>query len=155
MSDDGFSDPPPAPEGANMRAADLVGLFCLFRKTGEGMWPAKPAQEATADSPAKPAQEASPYVECDVWTFDRAGETGKGSGVRIGWWKAVKQLEDLDPGQFRGARPMTLPGSKAVELVTLEGDARKAAAKLVGEIRAAEAVESLGGDEVPDGEEAF
>lgn len=155
MSDEGFSDPPPAPEGgSNMRAADLVGLFCLFRPTGEGMWPAKEAKPATEDSPAQKAQEASRYIECDVWTFDRAGETGRGSGVRIGWWKAVAQLDAVTPGDFLGACPKTQPGSKAVELLTLEGDARKAAAKLVGEIRAAEAVGSLGG-EVEPGTEVF
>lgn len=156
MSDEGFTDPVPAPEGGGgLRAAELVGQFCLFRVTGEGMWDAKPAQEATADTPAKPAQEAKPYIECDVWTFDRAGQTGSGTGVRVSWWKAVEQLKAAGIGAFVAARPMTAPGSKAVELVTLEGDARKAATALVADIKTKEAADALGGEEVPEGEEAF
>jgi hypothetical protein len=117
-------DPPEPPEGgSSMRAKDLVNKVCLFRPTGFGEWP------ATDD------KKAQPYVECDVWVLDRAGILEEGTGVRVGWWKAVEQLRGAI-GQVVGAKPEQEQGSNAIHLLRLEGEARAVAAKVTAEIEA-------------------
>lgn len=125
MSD--FVDPPEAPEAqASMKAKDLKGQVCLFKPTAIGEWP---AQEASEGQKAKPAQ---PYVECDVWVLDRAGIVDEGTGVRVGWWRAVEQLKD-SIGRVVGGKP-TEQDDRSVILVPLSGEARDVAAKVSAEL---------------------
>ena len=125
MSD--FLDPPDPPEGsASLKAKDLKNKVCLFRPTAIGEWPAK---EATEDQKAQGPQ---PYVECDVWVLDRAGVVEEGTGVRVGWWKAVAQLKE-SIGQIVAAKPMEQE-DRSIVLVTLTGDARDVAAKVSSEL---------------------
>jgi len=118
-------DPPEPPEGGgSMRAKDLINKACIFRPVAVGEWPARPATEQDK------AMKAQPYVECDVWVLDRQGVVEEGTGVRVGWWKAVIQLrEAMD--QFMAARPKAEEGSNAISLVALSGEAREVAAKIV------------------------
>jgi hypothetical protein len=118
-------DPPEPPEGGgSMRAKDLVNKVCVFRPVSVGEWPAKPATEH------EKAMKAQPYVECDVWVLDRAGVIEEGSGVRVGWWKAVEQLKG-SLGQYVGAKPRTEEGSNAIYLAALSGEARAVAEQAV------------------------
>lgn len=117
-----FSDPPPAPEGGgSIRAKDLVNKVCLFKPTGQGVWPASDDKKE------------QPYVECDVWVLDRAGILEEGTGVRVAWWKAVDQLSGK-MGEFVGAKPMQIEGSNAIELRPLEGEARSVAAAVTADL---------------------
>lgn len=149
-----FVDPPEAPEGGSaMRAKDLVNKVCLFQPVSLGEWPAKAAEYDENGTMKKPAQKASEYVECNVWVLDRAGVLEEGTGVRVGWWKAVAQLRE-GMFQYVGAKPKTEEGSNAIHLVPLEGAAREMAAKIVAELSAAEPGETT---QFPaeDGEEPF
>lgn len=122
-----FLDPPDPPEGqASLKAKDLKNKVCLFRPTALGEWPAK---EATEDQKAQGPQ---PYVECDVWVLDRAGVIEEGTGVRVGWWRAVEQLKN-QMGQVVGAKPME-QDDRSVVLVALTGEAREVAAKVSAEL---------------------
>lgn len=122
-------DPPEPPEGSgsNMRARELVNKVCIFRPVTLGEWPAKPATETDK------AMKAQPYIECDVWVLDRAGIIEEGTGVRVGWWKAVAQLKDRI-GEMVGAKPKTEEGSNAIYLAALSGDARAIAEKVAAEV---------------------
>jgi len=144
-------DPPEPPEGGgSMRAKDLVNKVCIFRPASIGEWPAKPATES------EKAMKAQPYVECDVWVLDRQGITEEGSGVRVGWWKAVEQLRD-SMGRLVAAKPRTEEGSNAIYLAALSGEARdvaeKVAAEIENELAAAPAPEPAPAYE--EGEEPF
>ncbi len=125
-------DPPEPPEGGGlMKATDLVNRSCIFRPTGMGEWPAKPATED------QKAQGPQPYVNCDVWVLDRAGVIESSSDVRVSWWKAVEQLR-VSMGQFTGAKPKKEEGTNAIWLSPLSVEAREVAARVVGEIEASE-----------------
>jgi len=122
-----FVDPPEPPEaGASMKAKDLKNKVCLFFPTAMGEWPAK---EATENEGAKAPQ---PYVECDVWVLDRAGVTESGSGVRVGWWRAVAQLKD-SIGQYVAAKPVEQE-DRSVILLPLSGEARDVASTVLKEL---------------------
>ena len=125
MSDEGFVDPGAVPEGGDrMNAKNLKNQVLLLKPTGTGEWPAKDDRKA------------QPFVTCDVWVLDRSGVTETGQDVRFSWWKAVSQLSG-QIGEFVGCKP-TERDDNSVELVPLEGDARKVAAQVVADIRSTE-----------------
>ncbi len=136
-----FTDPVEPPEGgASMKAADLQNKVCLFRPTGTGEWPAK---EARVDEQGKEwkAQGPQPYIECDVWVLDRAGILEEGTGVRVSWWKVVKQLEAVEFGDFVLGMPRKEDDSNAIVLIkTSKDEWREIGARVVKEIDAAAAV---------------
>lgn len=126
-----FVDPPAPPEvgeTTSLRAKDLKGQVCIFQPVGEGEWPAKPATES------KPAQSPQPYIECSVWTLDRAGIVQHQDGVRVSWWRAVGQLREM-MGQYIAARVVE-QDDRSVVLVALEGAARDVAETAIKEITA-------------------
>ncbi len=133
-----LNDPPPAPEGGtgSIRAKELLNKVCLFKPTGQGIWPASDDKKE------------QPYVECDVWVLDRAGVLEEGTGVRVAWWKAVDQLSKK-MGEYVGAKPMQNEGSNAISLVPLEGEARGVAERVTLEL------EGQGSLEVADAGEVF
>ena len=140
-----YSDPPEPPEGgSSMRATELVNKICLFRPDSLGEWPAKEAELDDEGNVKKKARGPQTYVECSVWVLDRAGIVEEGENVRVSWWKAVEQLKD-QLGYYVGGKPTQEPGSNAIYLVALEGDARAVAERIVKELE--------GGD--PDGTEPF
>jgi hypothetical protein len=132
-----FSDPVDPPEGGqSMKAADLQNKVCLFRPTGTGEWPAK---EARVDEQGKEwkAQGPQPYIECDVWVLDRAGILEEGTGVRVSWWKVVKQLEAVEFGEFVLGMPRKEDDSNAIVLIkTAKDEWRDIGARVVKEIDA-------------------
>lgn len=134
-------DPPEPPEGGGttMRAKDLINRSCIFRPTGEGYWPAKPATEHER------AQKAQPFVECDVWVLDRAGVIEEGTGVRVSWWKAVEQLKAAPPGSFMPGKPRTEEGSNAIYLAPLTPEARTVALAVIESLEPVPAVPSGNG----------
>lgn len=122
-----FVDPPEPPDpDAGMKAKNLKNRVCLFRPTAMGEWPAK---EAEGDEKAKAAQ---PYVECDVWVLESEGVVEEGTGVRVGWWRAVEQLKD-SLGKFVGGKPVE-QDDRSVVLVPLSGSAREVAGKVVASL---------------------
>lgn len=122
-----FLDPPEPPEaGASMKAKDLKNKVCLFLPTAMGEWPAK---EATENEGAKQPQ---PYIECEVWVLDRQGVTESGSGVRVGWWRAVEQLRS-SIGSYVAGKPVEQE-DRSVILLSLTGDARDVATRVLKEL---------------------
>ena len=121
-------DPPPAPEGgSSLRATDLKNQPCIIRGSELGTWPAKPAEYDGEGNVVKKAQKESEYVECEVWTLDRAGLLDHHEGVRISWWKAVDQLKG-NLGALVACRPMQVdPNNNAISLEPLTGAARDVA----------------------------
>lgn len=113
-----------------MRAKDLVNKVCVFRPLSLGEWPAKAATET------EKAMKAQPYVECDVWVLDRQGITEEGTGVRVGWWKAVEQLKACGLGSFVPAKPRTEEGSNAIYLAPLTPEARQVATQVIAALEA-------------------
>ena len=128
-------DPPLAPEGgSNFRATDLKNQPCIIRGNELGTWPAKAAEYDANGVIVKDAQKESDYVECDVWTLDRAGLLDHHPGVRISWWKAVAQLKD-SLGDLVLCRPAQAdPASNAISLLPLTGDARVVAEQVASTI---------------------
>jgi hypothetical protein len=133
-----FTDPVEPPEGGqSIKAADLQNKVCLFRPTAHGEWPAKAAHVDENGKEWK-AQGPSPYIECDVWVLDRAGILEEGTGVRVSWWKAVKQLEAVELGDFVLAMPRKEDDSNAIVLIkTSKDEWREIGARVVKEIQAA------------------
>lgn len=150
-----YTDPIDPPEGGILKAADLLGQFCLIRVVGEHFYPATPAKPAVLDDDgnviekAVEAKKEQTVPECDVWLFDRAGFVDgttatkpSATNVRIGWWKAVEQLnahQAANPGGLMGCKPMQEPDSNARYLAKIGPNATEIAAKLSDEIDAAEA----------------
>lgn len=145
-----YYDPTEPPEGGTMlRAADTVGQFCLLRITGEGTYPAKPAEvDPATGAETKKASKAQDYIECDVWVFDRAGfadgttaEQPTGEAVRYAWWKVVDQLKNhranAPEGAILGCKPMKETDSNAYYLAKLGPNATELATKLADAIDAA------------------
>lgn len=129
-----FADPIDPPEGGqSMKATDLQNKVCLFRPTARGEWPAR--EEHVEDGKTIKASGPRPYIECDVWVLDRQGILEEGTGVRVSWWKAVKQLEDVELGEFVLAMPRKEDDSNAIVLVkTSKEEWREVGARMVKEI---------------------
>jgi hypothetical protein len=103
-----------------------------LRPTGEGEYPAREFDGKM--------RAAAPYIECDVWVFDRQGVTQTGTEVRISWRRAVAQLDGLF-GELVACKPVE-QDDRSVILVGLTGAAREVASKIVAEIE--------GGDHAPE-----
>lgn len=143
-----FVDPvdPPDPED-RMGAADLKNKVCLFRPTSWGEWPAK-AESIAEDGKVMKAQGPRPYCECDVWVLDRAGIVESGTGIRVSWWRAVKQLEPVELGSFILAMPVEQQDRSVILVKTSKQEWRDIAATAVKEIDATGQVATEGhGDE--------
>jgi hypothetical protein len=158
-----YTDPIDPPEGGNMlKAADLLGQFCLLKVTGEHLYPASPELRDEAGNVVEKEKKAQRAVEVTVWTFDRAGftdgtfaETPTATELRIGWWKAVAQLDEhekANPGGLLGCKPMQETEGNARYLAKIGPNATEIAAKLADEIDAQAG--SAPSDE-EDGEEPF
>ena len=132
-------DPGPPPEGDYMKAADLKNKPLLVKPTGTGWYDAKHAVAEVLDSEgnvvteAREAQGPSEYVECDVWVLDRAGVIEEGTGVRVGWWKAVGQLKEK-MGKYVGGVPKKETGSNSIVFTPLDDAHKKVAAQVVKDI---------------------
>lgn len=143
-----FADPidPPDPE-ERMGAADLKNKVCLFRPQAWGEWPAKDAELDEEGRTVKKAQGPRPYVECDVWVLDRAGIVESGAGIRVSWWRAVKQLEPVALGSFILAQPVEQQDRSVVLVKTNKQEWRDIAATAVKEVDATATVVTAGGKE--------
>lgn len=151
-----FTDPvdPPEPED-RLGAADLKNKVCLFRPTVWGEWPPK-GEELNEDGSVKQkAQGPRPYCECDVWVLDRAGIVESGTGIRVSWWRAVKQLEPVELGSFILAMPVEQPDRSVILMKTSKQDWRDIAALAVKEIDEGASAPATEGDYEPDGTEPF
>lgn len=141
MSDEAvLEDPGPPPEGGQfLKAADLKNKPLLVKPTGTGWYDAKPASPAELDDQGNVVREAQKeqgpqeYVECDVWVLDRAGVVEEGTGVRIGWWKAVGQLKDK-MGRYVGGVPLKEANSNSIVFEKLDDTHRAVAAQVVKDI---------------------
>ena len=132
MSDEGFSDPGELPEGGDanrMNAKNLKNQVLLLKPT---LHDTVPGTKPNANGEVKPWE----FVECDVWVLDRTGVVETGQGVRFSWWRAVRRLQS-QIGEFVACKPME-QDDNSVDLVPLEGDARKVAAQVVADIRSTE-----------------
>lgn len=155
MSDEGFQDPAPPPDATErLKGTTMVGQNCLILWSGEeGEWPAKEATPATETEKAQKAKPPQRYLECSVWTLDRAGVVAHADDVRISWWRVVPDLEQ-NRHKYLCARPTKDTDNSIILAKVTDGDVRAAAARLVEELIAGKVTDSLGG-EVEPGTEPF
>jgi len=136
MTDDPFVEPgDPGELRGSLKAKDLINLPCLFRVTGEGMWPAK---DAYTDENGKQhrAQPPSLYLECDVVVLGAGGIENYGSGVRISWARVVpSQISIANKGQWMPARPKR-DDDNSVYLTGFDAKGKALAAGLLPEAEA-------------------
>jgi len=155
-----YTDPIDPPEGGNMlKAADLLGQFCLLQVTGSHVYPAQPELRDEAGNVVERAKKEQRAVECSVWVFDRAGfvdgtaaDAPTAVELRIGWWKAVAQLdvhEAANPGGLLGCKPMQEADSNARYLAKIGPQATEVAKKLSDEIDASAAAPAQPAEEEP------
>lgn len=119
-------DPAELPEGGNpdrLNAKNLKNCVLVVKPTSHETIPGKDG---------KPWE----FVECDVWVLDRTGVVETGQGVRFSWWRAVRRLQG-QIGEFVGCKPVE-QDDNSVDLLPLEGDAKKVAEQVVADIKSSE-----------------
>jgi hypothetical protein len=134
---DPFTDPgdPSEPRSDFLKPGDLVNLPCLFRVTGEGHWPAKPAYTDDTGKQRK-AQGPQYYVTCDVVVLGAAGIEAHDSDVRINWSRVVPaQISMANLGQWVPARPKKQDDNSII-LMGFDAKGKATAAALLPEVEA-------------------
>ncbi len=136
-----FVDPTEPPEAAErMKAMNLKNKVCLFRPTSLGEF-----------DPKEGKTKGDTYVECDVWVLDRAGIVEEGTGVRVGWWRAVEQLKP-QMGDYVLAMPVEQEDRSVVLIKTSKEEWRKLAAEAVATIAGTGTPVQTGNQQSPEDE---
>ena len=137
MSDDLMDPGEPGDASAYLKAKDLVGHPCIFVPREVGEWPARDEERDEQGNVTQKAQGPQKYVECDVHKLDRAGVVESGTGVKVGWYRVLPQIEDKI-GHFVAAMPVqdTATGNgKSIILTRLSDDMKKVARGVVEALR--------------------
>lgn len=154
---DPFVDPgEPGELKGNLKATDLLNLPCLFRVTGEGEWPAKPAEFHDDGTLKNRAQGPRPYLECDVVVLGAGGIEDHASGVRVAWARVVPdQISMAHLGRWMPARPKKQDDNSII-LMGFDARGKEAAAALLSEAEALfSTAPSAPAPEYAPGEEPF
>lgn len=127
-------DPPEPPEGGNrLNPKDLKNVPMILRPT---RYDTIPGTKPNDKGEVKPWT----FVECDVWTLDRAGILDQDTDVRFSWWRAVDQLKD-QIGLLVACRPVAQEDNSVI-LAPLTGAARDIAESVLVQIESEVAAEA-------------